>query len=279
MIFLAKHLNPRFLLNYFKSIEDITDLLSLIIGPDGLFIKTMDSAHISFIDSFLDSSEFSSYNYNSNEESLVIGLNLKYLCKILSVYEKIDTVSLSLDNMDKLGIVFDNGNRKSEFELKLILIDEDNLEIPSMDYEQEIDISYNRFSKLCQEIDTVNSETIKFNVDSSKKIVDIYGTGDLGAVKTNLKESDDTIVNKKFTLKKEGGKIIMNKKENDYKVYPSRNTFEIEFSLKKLQSILKIGTLCNKLLINLSEDSPIKMDFNLTDDSYLHYYVAPKIVD
>ena len=278
MIFTAKHLNPSFLLKFFRSIEDITDLLSLIINPEGIFIKTMDSSHISFIDSFLDSSEFSSYTYNSNLNSLVIGVNLKYLCKILSVHEKIDTVSLSFNNMDKLEIVFDNGSRKSEFELKLISIDEDNLQIPSLDYEQEIDISYDRFSKLCQEIDTVNSDTIRFNIDSSNKTVNIYGNGDLGTIKTHLKERD-TIVKKKFVVKKEGEKITLNKKENDYKVYPSRNTFEIEFCLKKIQSILKIGTLCNKLLLNLSEDSPIKMDFNLTEDSYLHYYVAPKIVD
>ena len=279
MIFLAKHLNPDFLLKYFKSIEEIIDILTIIIDINGLSIQTMDNSHISVIDSFIDREEFSSYNYNANSKTIMIGINLKQLCKILSVTDKLDTLLLSLDkDLDKLTLVFENIYRKSEFNIRLIDTDSNTLDIPSLDYEQEIDISFNRFSKLCQEINIVKSETIKFDINANEKTIDIYGDGDFGCIKTTLKENLKTN-NKKFIVKKEGDKILLNKKIEDYKVYPFRNTFNIEFCIRKLESILKIGSLCTKLLINLSENNPMKLEFNISDNSYLHYYIAPKIVD
>ena len=279
MIFLAKHLNPDFLLKYFKSIEEIIDILTIIIDKNGLSIQTMDNSHISVIDSFIDKEEFSSYNYTANNKTIIIGVNLKQLCKILSVTDKLDTVLLSLDKgLDKLTLIFENIYRKSEFIMRLIDTDLDTLDIPSLDYEQEIDISFNRFNRLCQEINIVKSKNIKFDVNADDKTINIYGDGDFGYIKTTLKENLTTN-NKKFIVKKQNGKIVLNKKTEDYTVYSFRNTFTIEFSLTKIESILKIGSLCNQLLINLSENSPMKLEFNISDNSYLHYYIAPKIVD
>ena len=279
MIFLAKHSNPDFLLKYFKSIEEIVDILTIVIDKNGLSIQTMDSSHISVIDSFIDQTEFANYNYSATSKNIMIGINLKQLCKILSVTDKLDTLLLSLDNdLNKLTLVFENMYRKSEFITRLIDNDNSALDIPSLDYEQEIDISFNRFSKLCQEINIVKSETIKFDINANEKTIDIYGDGDFGCIKTTLKENLKTN-NKKFIVKKEGDKILLNKKIEDYKVYPFRNTFNIEFCIRKLESILKIGSLCTKLLINLSENNPMKLEFNISDNSYLHYYIAPKIVD
>ena len=279
MIFLAKHLNPDFLLKYFKSIEEIIDILTIIIDKNGLSIQTMDNSHISVIDSFIDKEEFSSYNYTANNKTIIIGVNLKQLCKILSVTDKLDTVLLSLDKgLDKLTLIFENIYRKSEFSMRLIDTDLDTLDIPSLDFEQEIDISFNRFNRLCQEINIVKSKNIKFDVNADDKTINIYGDGDFGYIKTTLKENLTTN-NKKFIVKKQNGKIVLNKKTEDYTVYSFRNTFTIEFSLTKIESILKIGSLCNQLLINLSENNPMKLEFNISDNSYLHYYIAPKIVD
>ena len=239
----------------------------------------MDNSHISVIDSFIDKEEFSSYNYTANNKTIIIGVNLKQLCKILSVTDKLDTVLLSLDKgLDKLTLIFENIYRKSEFIMRLIDTDLDTLDIPSLDYEQEIDISFNRFNRLCQEINIVKSKNIKFDVNADDKTINIYGDGDFGYIKTTLKENLTTN-NKKFIVKKQNGKIVLNKKTEDYTVYSFRNTFTIEFSLTKIESILKIGSLCNQLLINLSENSPMKLEFNISDNSYLHYYIAPKIVD
>ena len=193
--------------------------------------------------------------------------------------EKGDNLIFKLiEKSNTIEIIFENKNRKSIYNLKLIDIDSDSLDIPSMDYDQEIEMSFIRLDRVCKEISTVASETIKFIIDSNNKNVSILGDGELGSIRLDLKECEREI-NKKFVVKKEDGKVIINKKQTEYKVYPSRNSFESEFDIKKICQILKMGSLCNSLLINLSEDSPLKFEFDLENDSYLHYYIAPKIQD
>uniref|UniRef100_A0A6C0IVC8 Proliferating cell nuclear antigen PCNA N-terminal domain-containing protein n=1 Tax=viral metagenome TaxID=1070528 RepID=A0A6C0IVC8_9ZZZZ len=273
-MFSLRHSNPFILLKYFKCIEDITDTLNINVNTDGIHINSMDQSHVSYIDGFLDKDDFDEYNV---EKDVIVGLNLKSFCKILNAYDKDDCIILDMDKSeDKISITFENENRKSQFELKLLLIEQDDLKIDSMDYDQEIDISFNRLETICNEMDIIETETIKFYINKDSKDIKLYGEGHLGILNLLLKENNEN--KERLMMKKKGNKLVINKKL-DYKLYPIKKSFDIEFNLKKIKSILKLNAISNSILINLSEDYPTKLECQIEENSYLHYYIAPKIIE
>ena len=271
-MFSLRHSNPFIMLKYFKCIEDITDTLNINVNTDGIHINSMDQSHVSYIDGFLDKDDFDAY---SVKKESIIGLNLKSFCKILNAFDKGDCIIIDMNkNEDKINITFENANRKSQFELKLLLIEQDDLKIESMDYDQEIDISFNRLETICNEMDIVETETIKFHINRVIKNVNLLGEGHLGTLNLMLKDTNEN--KERLMMEKKGNKLVINKKL-DYKLYPIKKSFDIEFNLKKIKSILKLNAISNSILINLSEDYPTKLECQIEENSYLHYYIAPKI--
>lgn len=271
-MFRLEHSNPFTLLKYFKCIEDITDTLNIDVNIDGINISAMDQSHVSYIDGFLDKDDFDYYCVKKNS---IVGLNIKNFCKILNAHNKNDIIIIEMkDNKDKIEIILENSDRKSHFELKLLLIEEDDLKISSLDYEQEIDISFNRLETICNEMEIVETDTIKFNIDKDTNSINLLGEGNLGNLNLILKDNFDS--KERLVMKRKGNKIVLNKKI-DYKLYPIKNSFEIEFNLKKIKSILKLSAISNNILINLSKDYPTKLECEIEKNSYLHYHIAPKI--
>ena len=290
MNFKAISSKPDYLLRYFKTIEEIVGEVNLIIKNGGIYIKGMDSSHVSLLDCFIDSSDFTNYSFTSNQNNIIIGISLKSLCKVLSLSEKNDTVIFKMNDSscDLLNIILENTSRKSKFQIKLLEIENEEINISEIDYQIKIDMNIKRFSKVCQELSIIGSDQLEFiiNATQQEKYINIKGDGDIGTLITTLKESENTSSNSKKFLK-------VNKKDssgkvNSYKVEINKpeyilnsfnDTFDIQFPIKNIESILKISPIANRALINISKDTPLKLEFNPSENSYIRYYVAPKIID
>ena len=61
------------------------------------------------------------------------------------------------------------------------------------------------------------------------------------------------------------------------------NTFqeslELKFSINCIKNIFKISKLTNNMNIAISNNYPLKFEFNLNRFDYIKYYIAPKISD
>ena len=136
-----------------------------------------------------------------------------------------------------------------------------------------------RFIKSCSNIDVVGSERIDFEIKSNK--IYISGQGDIGDFKCEWEINNEQVVKKKkkkFIIKKKGGKTITHEsvEKKEYIKSEFTENFNIAFSLKYIQKILKISSICDRVKIHLSNQAPIKLKFEMYDNSYLDFYLAPK---
>ena len=271
-MFSAKHNNPTYLLEYFKSIQDIVDSINMIIDSSGITLKGMDNSHICLLHCFLSCNEFTEFTLENN---LLLGINIKSFCKILHVAEKIDTLIFEYNNSDILDIIFENSSRKTHVYYKLMQLEYDDISIGNIIYPVKVDLCIKRFCKICSEFDIINSDNIKFSVDMSLNHIKIISNGEIGNISTILKFNNK----KKFKLIKKntnGNKKII-ELQPEYIVYSMKSSFNVEFSFNKIQDILKISNIVDRIILNIDKENPLKFEFIINNDSYINYYIAPKI--
>ena len=279
MFWKASHNNPLELYKFFKAVSPIISNFSINIENDGISILQMDNAHVSVLDIFIDKDDFTDYHF-SERHNIVI--NSENFCKALSLSEKIDSITLSLKNYDsnKLSISFCNDSRKSKMSLNLIESDNLEIQVPSIDFNVELEMSIGRFIKICKNLSQFGSKIIKFKSLCKSQEIKIYGEGDLGNIEIILKETDK-IVKRKMNIKKknveiESKKITLHKEIiiNNF-IKNISNTFSLEYVSK----ILSMSSLSNRVNIGLSTDLPMEIEMHFFSNSYLNYYIAPKIDD
>lgn len=279
MFFKAIHNSPSELYSLFKTLSSIVKTFSIKIQSDGISILQMDSAHISVIDIFIDKNDFEQFHIESEHNMVISSENL---CKALSLCEKNDTIILCLKNSlsNKLDIAFSNESRKSKLSLHLIEFLDEEIQLPSIDYNVEMEISIGRFIKICKNLSQFGSKVMKITTDSKKQKINIYGNSDLGEIEITLKETEK-IVKKKLNIRKKTGnneietKKISGKKEIliNHFVKNADNVFSLEY----INKILNISSLSSRLNIGMSNETPIEIQAEFFKNSYLNYYIAPKI--
>jgi len=282
MFWKAKHNNPIELYKLFKTLSSILSSFKINIEKDGISILQMDNVHVSVLDIFLDKDDFSEYNF-SKEQTIV--LNSENFCKALSLSEKIDSITLSLKNSssNKLDITFINESRQSKMSLYLIEPDNSEITFPSIDYSVELELSIGRFTKICKNLSQFGSKNIKFKSNNENQEIIILGESDMGNIETILKETNKTIKRKVNIKRKVSNGFELESKEINTKKEIIINKFvkniTSTFCLEYINKILSMSYLSNRVNIGLSEETPIEIQMHFFDNSYLNYYIAPKIDD
>lgn len=280
MFWEAVHQNPIELYKLFKTISSIIDNFSINIEKDGLSILQMDSAHICVLDIFIDKSDFLEYTFTEKQNIIV---NTNSLCKALSLSEKIDSIKLSLKNIDsnKLNIIFNNESRQSTMSLHLIEFDNSKISVPCIDYSVELEMTTGRFIKICNNLSQFGSKTIQFNSDTDKQSIYIYGEGDIGDIEIILKETNKIIKRKVNIKRKTNNGVELETKNitcnNEIIINHFVKNIKSTFSLEYVNKILNMSSLSNRVNIGLSEEMPIGIEVHFFKNSYLNYYIAPKI--
>ena len=125
-----------------KKLKLFTESFVLMINNERLYIQGMDSSHIIIFDLNLSSDWFDTIDVKENN-NYEFGLHTTILAKILSIKSEKQYMRIynEENNIDKLGIDFINGNESDYdkfFEIPLMDIDYDLLEIPTTDYDASI---------------------------------------------------------------------------------------------------------------------------------------------
>ena len=277
-MFYANHNNPLKLEKLFKVISDILSNVNFVISNKGIKLKGMCSSHTSLLFCNIGIDEFDEFNYEKSDET-EIGIDLKSFCKLLSVAENNDSLLLELeDNSDNLKLTFDNKSRTTEFNLKLLNINNDDIEMLNIEYNVCIDIDLKRLNKLCQEISIVESDNLEFQINKETKNISMLSNGNIGTTKTILKSEHVEKPKLNFRIKKLDDEIITKKIENkpDYIVNDFDSEFNISFCIKNLEKIIKISSIVSRGELKLNDSSPLKLKFNIKNNINLEYYIAPK---
>ena len=268
----------------FQHVKTFTEYINISFQEKGLYIQSMDSSHISIFEVNLPHTWFDEYNLiedgeehkhgdqedgegdgevSSSGAAVLIGISSSILFKILNSREKTQKITINYDriyNQDKLNIHFTGGENKEEFdkhfEVSLINIDGEWMEIPDMDYQAELTLSSYNFANIINQLKMFGTN-LEINCSENKIIL--------------------------CASSPENGKMFVEINIEDLTAFSINEgeTVKLSFSLQYLHNICLYNKLSKEIELKFSENVPIKITYNIFGDeeAKMTFYLAPKIND
>jgi len=158
----------------------------------------------------------------------------------------------------RLTEVNDAGQDKiSDFELKLMDIDSEHLGIPETDYEVTIRMPSVEFQRICRDLATIG-DTVSISV--TKDGVKFSTAGDIGDANIMCRQNATDEKEKMISIE-------LNEPVN------------LTFALRYLNSFTKATPLSDQVMLRLSSQLPIVVQYVVEGIGYVAYFLAPKIED
>ena len=243
--------NGKLLKTILSFAKDINPEINLLFTEEGMDITCMGESFSNFLQIIIPASCFSEYKFE--DDTREIGVNMNILCKCLGNVKEHDSVKLEIENEDKINI---SVGTKAEYQLGLIDIDQERLQVPETVYDIVYDVKSSSYasttkqiSEFCDQV-TINAEEseIIFNADFSDN------NGNMKIIWTN------------------------NTSEGDIDSYEANDIFSGDFSIKYLSLFNKINSVNEIMTIQSSSGIPIHLNIEYGKIS-INYFLAPKIVD
>merc|ERR1719398_648020 len=162
-----------------------------------------------------------------------------------------DTVSFQCESGDD--------DRISDFDLKLMQIESEHMEIPEQHYKVVARMPSAEFQKICRDLKEFG-ETMQ--VKASKEGITFSVQGDIGAGNVMLKPREAEKPEERVTL-------------------TVHEPVTATFALRYLVNFSKAAPLSGTVELGLGPDAPLLVKYNLEtgDNGYMQFYLAPKIDD
>lgn len=239
----------------FQQLKQFAEHINVMFDTNGLFIQGMDPSHIIIFELRLPSTWFSFYEVT---ESITIGINTIIISKVLNVHDKSQSMEISTGDKDVLTIQYLNSSNKLVFdkllEVPLLDIEYDLMEIPEMEYQAEFSLDSSTFATLINQMKqfsdnmtiTCSEEKIHLSSHSEEK----------GKMMTHIPIDDLH----EFAIEED-------------------KTLEMTFAIKYIYDVTTYQKICKQISICVSENSPIKMMYEIDENAHMVFFMAPRIDD
>jgi proliferating cell nuclear antigen len=193
-------------------------------------------------------------------KDVTMGINTLLMFKILSTREKTQNIHMtsSGDDTDVLEMNFSSEKviYNKSFQIPLVDLDTEQLNIPEMEYEADFSLPAADFSQLVNQL-KLFGDNISISC-SEEKIVLHTNSSDTGKMSVKIKIDDLTA----FAIEEE-------------------KELNISFSLNHLCNIMQFNKIASEVNVSLSEGYPLKTKFVISEieNAYIVMYLAPRIND
>lgn len=233
-------------------LKDVLNDINICFDNTGMKIMAMDGGHVALIHMKLHAEKFEHYFC---ESKINVGLSMTAWYKLMKTVNNSDTVSMFIDsdNNHELGITIENADKNSctTFMLKLLDVDDDELNIPDVEINCVVTMPSNDFQRMCRDMlnigDTV--ELISTNEGLLFKC-----NGDFARQETLIGETTHGL-----TFNKKDEEVISGK-----------------FALKYINLFTKSTNLCNTIELYLKPDYPLILKYNVANLGEIRFCLAPK---
>merc|ERR1712137_1023042 len=243
-----------------KTVDAMKDLckdVNFDCSEKGLQVQSMDSSHVALVSLLLRESAFSEFKC---DRPTSLGMNVDSLAKILKMCGPSDSLKLRWRaDADTVSFQCESGeeDRIADFDLKLMQIESEHMEIPEQHYKVSAKLPSAEFQKICRDLKEFG-ETMQ--VKASKEGITFSVQGDVGAGNVMLKPRESEKPEEKVTL-------------------TVHEPVTATFALRYLVIFAKASPLCALVELGLGPDAPLSVKFDLeaADNGFMHFYLAPKI--
>merc|ERR1712174_162061 len=188
------------------------------------------------------------------------GMNIDSLSKIFKMCGPNDSLKLRWQNdADIVNFQCESGDedRIADFDLKLMQIESEHMEIPEQQYKVVARLPSAEFLKVCRDLKEFG-ETMQ--IQASKDGIRFSVQGDVGTGNVMLKPRESEKPEERVSL-------------------TVHEAITATFALRYLVTFAKAAPLCSTVELGLGPDSPLSVKYALenADNGFMQFYLAPKI--
>lgn len=142
-----------------KTVDAIRDLVqdcNFDCNDSGIALQAMDNSHVALVSMLMSSNSFSPYRCDRN---IALGINLNSLTKVLRAAQNDDILTIKAEDApDSVNLTFENADsdRISEYDIKLMDIDQEHLGIPETSYAATISMPSAEFQRICRDLSALS---------------------------------------------------------------------------------------------------------------------------
>jgi len=244
-----------------KVLESIKDLLKEATwdcSDSGIQLQAMDNSHVSLVAVNLRHDGFDKFRC---DRQLSMGMNLDSMSKILKCAANDDIITVKAqDQADNVTFMFESPNQEkvSDYEMKLMNLDQEHLGIPETDYACVIKMPAGEFARVVRDLSQFGESVI---ISCTKEGVKFSAAGDIGV--GNIKLAQTANVDK----------------EDEAVSIEMQEPVTLTFATRYLNMFTKASCLAPQVSLSMSPDVPLVVEYNIGDIGHIRYYLAPKIED
>ena len=245
-------------ISLFQLLKNCSSHVNINLYTEYLHIQGMDKSHICLYDVKIDKKWFTSYEIFKKTQ---ICLDTSVFHSIIST--KSDNQDLVIimenDNLDILLIQFlpqnklSKGDFKKSFKIPLIEFDYEEMSIPIVDYDAEFSLSSKQINDVLSELSNFGNDILFKCSESDIQLTTIGITGEM-----NVEIPIDDL--------------------NSFSIVEDEE-IKLTYSLSYLYKMCISNKLSNTIDFSLSNESPMKINYLLGENSCLVFYIAPKMND
>lgn len=135
-----------------EAIKDLVQDCNFDCNDSGIALQAMDNSHVALVSMMLKAESFSPFRCDRN---IALGINLTSLTKVLRCAQNEDILTLKAEDApDVVNLVFESAesDRLSEYDIKLMDIDQEHLGIPETEYAATITMPSAEFQRICRDL-------------------------------------------------------------------------------------------------------------------------------
>ena len=228
----------------FEVLKDILNDVNIYFKPDGMYIVTLDTARTSLVDMYLASDNFEEYNC---ESEIIAGVNVSNTFKLLKSISNSDVLIINIDTKEYMNIeIFSEIKKTStKFALKLLDINENQIEVPKMKMTTITPMLSADFQRICRDMYNIGND---IEITREDKQLKLYCSGDFANQETSIECSEES--------PKISGK----------------------YSLRYMNIFTKATSMCSTVQIMQEEQNRfLILKYNVANLGELNFYLATKV--
>jgi proliferating cell nuclear antigen len=233
--------NTKLFKSALESISGLIQETNVRFKQDGIYIKAVDKTQILLLDFYFDKSYFENYSVDPS----LVGINIHELYNIISRAFDTDKLKLELKQTSlEINLL---GQIERKFNISYIDIADNEISLPKIEYDAEISLKAYLLKEMFKDISLIGT-TVTFKTKGNKFVIE--SQGDKGRIESIVP---------KVKLK-------------------SKKDITIKFSPSYLKNITKSIDNETDVLLKLSEDSPLYLEYLLENKVKINFYLSSMLI-
>lgn len=243
----------------FKHIHKFATFIMLDFTENGLEVQGIDQTKSCVFELNITNNWFDEYSIEDNK-SYNIGVNAIILSKIFGIYNENQNICIEyLENENSILLTFVSDKLfKKEFNIPLIDVDNNKLDIKELDYDVEFSIATKILENVINDLKIFDSDLC---LKCDDNVISFSCSGVEGSMKCILYDSSGE-----------------NDYINEYSCTEGIN-LNLTYSIKIFSMFCCFEKLSTMAKLEFGNDMPMRIYYQFGENNYLSFYLTSKIVD